>query len=157
MKTPRLQSWMRDNDISNKNANLYQSQDGYPWSRNVLYVKNSIEKLINCKFNYVLINYYRDGKDYIAWHSDKEAIPSCKNIVGSVSLGGTRRFCFRHKQWKEKKIAKHEFKLTDGCLVVMKDDTQKQWKHTVPKSKKPQKPRINLTFRQSCVCPKCSK
>ena len=148
---------MRDDGISNKDAELNKLQNGYPWSENMLFVKHSIEKLVKCKFNYVLINYYRDENDYIAWHNDEEAIPSCKNVVGSVSLGGTRRFCFRHNKWKEKKIPKKEFLLHDGCLVVMKDDTQKQWKHTVPKSKKPQKPRINLTFRQSCVCPQCSK
>lgn len=157
IKTPRLQCWMRDDGITNEMAHLYQSQDGYSWSENVLYVKNSIEKLVNCKFHYVLINYYRDGNDYIAWHSDKEAIPKCRNIVGSVSLGGTRKFCFRHNEWKKRKIKKKQFILNDGCLVVMKDDTQKEWKHCVPKSKKQQKPRINLTFRQCCDCAQCSK
>lgn len=157
VKVPRMQCWMSDDGITNKMAHLFQKQDGYKWSNNILFIKNSIEKLINCKFNYVLINYYRNGNDYIAWHSDKEAIPKCRNIVGSISLGGPRKFCFRHNQWKKKKIEKKEFLLPSGCLIIMKDDTQKEWKHSVPKSKKPQKPRINLTFRQCCDCLVCSK
>eukprot|EP01084_Bolivina_argentea_P215253 365434_1 len=160
VKTPRLQCWMRDNNISNKEANLYQKQKGYNWSNNMLYVKNSIEKLVKCKFDYVLINYYRDGSDYIGWHADKEARLKCRNVIGSVSLGGPRKFMLRHIEWKKNKEPKKEFLLQSGCLIVMKDDTQKQWKHTVPKTKKPQNPRINLTFRQSgkgCHCNVCSK
>eukprot|EP01083_Nonionella_stella_P093951 263549_1 len=155
VKVPRLQCWMRDENIQNKDANLYQTNKGYPWSHNMLYVKNSIQKLLDCKFNYVLINYYRDGKDYISWHYDKESRAKCKNIIASVSLGGPRRFVFRHDDWKTKKIPKHEFVLPSGCLVVMKDDTQKKWQHSVPKTTKHQNPRINLTFRQSCDCSVC--
>ena len=120
-------------------------------------IKRTIEQLVDCTFQFVLINYYRDGSDYIGLHSDREARPKCKNVVASVSLGGPRRFIMRHKDWKKRNIAKKEFLLQSGCLLVMKDDTQKMWKHTVPKSAKLQNPRINLTFRQVCDCKSCTK
>lgn len=156
--TPRLQSWMRDDGITNEMASLYQTQAGHSWSESILLIKNTIEKLLHCTFHYVLINYYRDGKDSIAFHSDTEAKPRCKNVVGSVSLGGPRRFLLKHVESKHMGIlGKREFLLPSGCLLVMKDDTQIKWKHAVPKDKKYQNPRINLTFRQVCDCKSCSK
>ena len=158
-KMPRLQSWMRDEGITNKMASLYQTQGGHSWShsQSVLCIKNTLEKLLQCRFHYVLINNYRDKNDSIAWHCDDEAIARCKNVVASVSLGGPRTFILRHKDWKKKGIAKKEFQLSSGCLVVMKEDTQRYWQHTVPKSRKRVNPRINLTFRQVCQCKSCSR
>jgi alkylated DNA repair dioxygenase AlkB len=37
--------------------------------------------------------------------------------------------------------------LEHGSLLVMKDATQSNWLHSLPKSKKIAHPRINLTFR----------
>ena len=148
VKTPRMQSWMRDEGVTNEMAHLYQSQAGYAWSESMLSVKQALERLLEATFNYVLINHYRDGSDYIGWHSDEEASGKCTNVIASVSLGGPRRFVLRHNDWKSQKIPKKEFLLVPGSLIVMKDDTQKKWKHTLPKSAKPQNARINLTFRQ---------
>lgn len=158
-RMPRLQSWIGDEGITNKMASLTQTQRGHSWaeSRAMLHIKNTIEQLLQCRFHYVLINQYRDKNDSIAWHVDDEAIPRCKNIVASVSLGGPRTFLFRHKNWKTNALKK-EFTLTSGCLLVMKDDTQRSWQHSVPKSKKRVNPRINLTFRQVCRgCRLCSR
>eukprot|EP01084_Bolivina_argentea_P215249 365428_1 len=126
-KLPRLQSWMADDNITSDLTHYPLKQPSHKWTNNMLYVKNSIEKLLNCKFDYVHIHYYRDGKDYIGWHADKEAKKKKKNVVASLSLGGTRKFVFRHNLWKKNKIPKKEFLLKSGCLIVMKDDTQKKW------------------------------
>ena len=147
-KLPRLQSWMSDENITSDMTHYPLKQSAHKWTNNMLFVKNYIQKLLNCKFEYVHIHYYRNGNDYIGWHSDKEAKKKNKNIVASISLGATRKFYFRHNDYKKNKLSKKEFVLTDGCLIVMKDDTQKKWKHTIPKSKKLKEPRINLTFRQ---------
>jgi alkylated DNA repair dioxygenase AlkB len=37
--------------------------------------------------------------------------------------------------------------LEHGSLLIMKDATQTNWLHSLPKSKKITQPRINLTFR----------
>jgi len=157
--TPRLQSWMRDEGITNKMASLYQKNPGYPWSESISVIKNAIESMLHCKFQYVLINQYRNGRDSIAWHHDDEAQAKCSNVVGSVSLGGPRRFLLRHVHHaKLGVVGRREFLLSSGCLLVMKDDTQIMWKHAVPKDAKHQNPRINLTFRQVCRgCKLCWK
>jgi alkylated DNA repair dioxygenase AlkB len=139
VKTPRLQAWMGDSDVS---ASLYTKQHN-PWSEEILILKNKLEEITQFKFNYVLINYYRDGNDYIAYHSDNEAIGEGKNVICSISLGATRKFVLKNK-------IKKEFILTDGSLIIMKGDyTQLYWKHTITKTTKIKTPRINLTFRHS--------
>ena len=103
---PRLQSWMSDDGVK---ANLYQKQKGLPWSEEIMILRNKLEELTSFKFDYVLINLYRDGQDSIGFHSDNESIGEDKNIICSISLGATRKFLMRHVQWKEKNIKKNKF------------------------------------------------
>lgn len=146
LKTPRLQSWMADS-AEKKVKKLFQKQPAVPWSKipKMVELKSQIEEICKCKFDYVLVNLYRDGNDYIGFHADREAIKEGKNIIASVSLGETRRFLFRHKKKKELDVI--EYALSNGSLIIMEGETQKYWKHSIPKEKKVTKPRINLTFR----------
>ena len=147
IKLPRVQAWMSDLNV---NASLYQKGKALPWSEKMLIAKNGIEELYKFQFNYVLINLYRDGSDYISYHSDGESIGEGKNIIAGISLGATRKFVMRHNSWKANSIAKKEFNMESGSLIMMVgDNTQKYWKHSVPKTTKISSPRINLTFRHS--------
>ncbi len=150
---PRLQNWMADSEVNNvdktskKYAALYQKQNQLAWSPSVLNIKKRLEADLNCKFDYVLINFYRTGADYISYHADREASGDTNSVIASLSMSGTRKFVLRHRNWKEEKVPKAEFMLTHGSLIVMKDDTQKYWKHAIMKTKKDCGERINLTFR----------
>ena len=53
-----------------------------PWIDDLLEIKKVIEPLSMTTFNSVLINFYRDGKDRVAWHSDDE-----KELGENQSLG----------------------------------------------------------------------
>ena len=111
---------------------------GYAWTHELLAIKTEIEGITNETFNSCLLNLYHTGEDSLGWHSDSE-----KGVVASFSLGATRKFVFKHKKTSEK-VA---FNLSNGDLLVMKGDTQENWLHTVPRTKKISSPRINLTFR----------
>ena len=142
--TPRLQAWMGDSSI---NASLYTQEEPNPWTKEVLDIKQKLEEITKFQFDYVLINYYRDGNDYIAYHADKEAIGEGKNVIASISIGASRKFVLKHN---DKNIPKRSFILNNGSLIIMKgDDTQQYWKHTITKTKVVKDPRINLTFRHS--------
>jgi alkylated DNA repair dioxygenase AlkB len=105
-----------------------------------------VEKEIQVKSNYVLLNLYCNGKDGVAWHSDREQ-NFCKDaIIASVSFGETRMFRLRHKFRKD--IAQVEIPLHHGSLLLMAGTTQSFWQHQVPKTAKDIIPRIILTFRQ---------
>jgi alkylated DNA repair dioxygenase AlkB len=105
-------------------------------------IKNQIEEVAGFSFNAVLLNYYRDERDSMGWHSDDEPEMN-QTMIASLSLGAERVFKFRHKASKQKL----QVKLTSGSLLLMKN-FQENWQHAIDKSTKPIGGRINLTFRQ---------
>lgn len=100
-----------------------------------------LAELANVRWNYCLANLYRTGTDSMGWHADNE--PEMGNIIGSLSLGATRRFRIRHN------LSRHTqtFLLSHGSLLIMAGTMQQHWQHEVPKTKRPVGERINLTFR----------
>lgn len=90
------------------------------------------------------MNLYHDGNEGIGWHSDDEKSIGDNSSIASVSIGAERKFSFKHKQ--SKKIIL--ILLEHVSLLLMKDATQKNWLHSLPKSSKIAQPRINLTFRR---------
>ena len=141
---PRLESWHGDEGMSYTYSGI--KMDAKPWTKNLLMIKESIEPIAKTTFNSVLINYYRDGKDRVAWHSDDEKELGKNPVIASVSLGAERKFKLRHKEYKENQL-QHEIFLQNGSLLLMSGSTQHHWLHEIPRTAKPIGPRINLTFR----------
>lgn len=100
------------------------------------------------EFNQMLINYYRNGHDYIGSHPDnvKQLVPL--SPILSLSLGATRKFRIRDMN---KKIIK-DIDLNHGDILVMCGNMQKEFKHEIVKVQgekgKKIRRRINITFRQ---------
>jgi alkylated DNA repair dioxygenase AlkB len=140
---PRLTAWYGDNDKCYTYSGIPMNPEA--WTPTLLSIKKRIEAVAEVNFNSVLLNRYRGGRDSISWHSDDEPELGEKPVIGSVSFGDTRRFQFRHKVRKD--LSKIELGLTHGSFLLMKGQTQQFWQHQIPKTSKPLKPRINLTFR----------
>lgn len=120
-----------------------------PWTPALLKLKTELEtfcknRLGDIRYNSVLCNLYRDGQDSMGWHSDDEPELGKNPIIASISLGETRPFKLQHK--KDKKL-KWQVPLEHGGLLIMAGETQHYWRHHIPKSQRPLKPRINLTLR----------
>lgn len=93
--------------------------------------------------NSCLVNYYRNGNDYIGWHSDDEQKTYITNPIYSISLGDERVFQLRNKTTE----TITDIPLPDGSLLIMYgSELQIKYSHRVAKCKS-DKPRINLTFR----------
>ena len=144
---PRLEAWYGDHGKSYAYSGIQMNPK--PWTKELVEIKEAIEKEAGVPFNSVLINYYRDGKDRVAWHSDDEKELGQNPIIGSVSLGAERKFKLRHKKYKENGL-KAEIMLQHGSFLLMKGPTQHHWMHEIPRTAKPIGPRINLTFRIIC-------
>jgi hypothetical protein len=56
-------------------ASTYLKTPPTPWHDGVLAVRRRLEDMLGCRFNYLLLNLYRDGRDHISFHADREAIP----------------------------------------------------------------------------------
>jgi len=91
----------------------------------------------------VWVNYYRDGQDSVAWHSDRVGRTRRQPLVAIVTLGGPRRFLLRPRGGGRSR----SFAPASGDLLVMGGDCQHQWEHTVPKAAVAQ-PRMSVTFRR---------
>ena len=94
-------------------------------------------------FNSCLLNLYHEGGEGMGWHSDNEEELQPLATIASLSLGGDRKFSFKHKSTKETM----SLTLHNGSLLLMKGGIQQFWLHQLPKTKKIVDPRINLTFR----------
>lgn len=139
---PRLTAWYGDPGKAYTYSGI--TMQPTPWIPTLLDLKAKVDAVSGVVFNSVLLNLYRDGNDSMGWHSDDEAELGQNPVIASVSLGGTRRFMLRHRVNKE---WKHQLELITGSCLVMKGETQHYWQHQVPKTKRPVRPRINLTFR----------
>lgn len=142
MPIPRLTAWYGDPGRSYTYSGIEMPPN--IWTNTLLKIKNKIEILSNTTFNSVLLNYYRNGSDSVAWHSDNEKELGINPIIGSVSFGTERIFKFR--QIDDRKKTKNVI-LEHGSLLLMKGDTQQYWEHEIAKTKKKINVRVNLTFR----------
>lgn len=93
-------------------------------------------------FNAVLLNAYRNGSDAMGWHRDNEPEID-QSMIASISLGATRSFKIRqrngNRQWT--------IELDHGALLLM-ENMQEHFEHCIPRRKKVDQLRINLTFRR---------
>src|SRR5579871_1697072 len=117
-----------------------------PWTAGLLAVRDRLVELLGSGFDFVFVNRYRDGRDSVAWHGDREGerLP----VIASLSLGAARRFDLRPKpdpQWRPRPVS---LDLYDGDLLVMAGETQIWWEHRVRKDPRIHEERLNLTFRQ---------
>ena len=141
--TPRLTAWYGDTDHSYTYSGT--KMEPLPWTPELLFIKERIQKETDIVFTSVLLNLYRDGKDSVGWHRDNESELGTDPIIGSVSFGETRPFIIRHKFRKE--LDKISISLTHGSFLFMAGTMQHFWEHSIPKTAKQISPRINLTFR----------
>lgn len=142
------------------NARIYAK----PWNNNdkkdivctiIKNIKHKVELFTGKKFNFVLINRYNDGDDYINYHADDEKELGDDPTVVGVTLGAEREFKFKPKKdFYPKNMLKYNdndkditLTLHHGSIVAMYAPTNNNWLHSLPKRANIKKPRISLTFR----------
>ncbi|PPU28872.1 MULTISPECIES: alpha-ketoglutarate-dependent dioxygenase AlkB [unclassified Xanthomonas] len=141
--SPRLSSWIGDPEASYRYSGTQFSPQ--PWLDALQPLRARLQEDIGRLFNSVLVNRYRSGNDAMGWHSDDEPELGAQPLIASVSLGATRRFAFKHR---DDAALKQTLELAHGDLLLMGGDTQRCYKHALPRTARPVGERINLTFRQ---------
>ena len=137
---PRFSAWYGDKSYRYSGIQLTPM----PWTTQLLEIKSRAESLSHHRFNSVLLNYYRDHNDSMGMHSDDERELGPQPVIASLTLGETRDFLLRHKTDKRLTI---KLPLPAGSLLLMREDTQRNWRHGINRQKSSCGPRINLTFR----------
>src|SRR5919197_5371716 len=143
--TKRKVAWYGDSGYLYTYSNT--TKRALAWTKELSELKQIVEKYAGIKFNSCLLNLYHNGNEGMGWHSDDEkSLGKNNNTIASLSFGAERKFSFKHKQTKQTV----SLVLEHGSLLIMKDATQSNWLHSLPKSKNITQPRINLTFRTMC-------
>lgn len=105
---------------------------------------STLNEFMNCNFNSVLINVYKNGNNSVGWHRDAEKELDKNHCIASISIGATRLFEVRHL------FRQHQYTLpmTHGMLLIMQGAFQSEFEHRVPADDRCSEYRINLTFRK---------
>lgn len=140
---PRLTSLYGDPKVAYGYSGIVMN--ALPWNDTLIFIKSKVESLSRTEFTHVLMNYYRNGQDSMGWHRDNEKNLGKNPTIASVSFGISREFQLRNYDSKDDKKS---IILNHGSLLLMQGETQHFWEHQIPKSKKINDPRINLTFRK---------
>lgn len=138
--TPRLTAWMGDGPYR------YSGIVNEPtaWPRALVERRERLQDELGVEFNSCLVNLYRDGADSMGYHSDNEPELGAQPTIASISLGDRRRFVLRHRSTGER----WSWDLGHGDLLVMRDESQSNYAHAIPKTSRQVGPRMNLTFRR---------
>ena len=141
MITKRKVAWYGDKNYAYTYSNI--TKEALPWTAELQELKQLAEKITETTYNSCLLNLYHNGDESMAWHSDDEKTLARHQSIASFSFGAERKFSFKHKTTQQKV----SLILENGSLLEMKDETQENWWHRLPKTKLVKTPRINLTFR----------
>eukprot|EP01084_Bolivina_argentea_P080823 146380_1 len=166
---PRLQTAFGDARTSYKfSGNDVPSK---PWNKVPLIqeIKSKIEthlahkkdEEIGNRFNFCLVNRYKDGNDTIGFHKDDEKDLLVSSSIAGVSFGASRDIIFKHQDIVRKKKRNKDkesdpenegvrcvkLELKSGSLFVIRHPTNAYWYHSIPKRAKIKKVRVSLTYR----------
>ncbi|KAL7932604.1 hypothetical protein V8C35DRAFT_306186 [Trichoderma chlorosporum] len=139
-----------------------------PFSPTVKAIKDEVEKHLGHPLNHVLIQFYRDGNDYISEHSDKTLDIVKGSYIANVSLGAERTMTLRTKKLgkdlsgaasNDEKRKIERAKLSHNSLFRMGLQTNMKWLHAIRRDRRADRDRspaelafsgrrISLTFRQ---------
>ncbi|XP_055938187.1 DNA oxidative demethylase ALKBH2-like [Argiope bruennichi] len=122
-----------------------------PWIPILEQIANIANQFLskNERFNYVLINRYADGKDWIGSHQDNEPDICPHTPIIIFSFGAQRELVFKRIQYNCKDQPQ-TFKITleHGSILIMYPPTNEYYTHKLPKRLRCKDVRISLTFRK---------
>jgi alkylated DNA repair dioxygenase AlkB len=163
---PRLTCWMADPGCGYRYSGLANAIES--WSPAAAELRQALHQLTGWRFNSLLLNRYRDGRDAMGWHADDEPELDPAAPIASLSLGGPRDFRLRPRPSPRRPpgapppvgyataatngpaspdCAPFNIPLHNGDLLLMEPPTQLWWQHAVPRRLRLYEERLNLTFR----------
>lgn len=146
---PRGIAWAGDLPYTYSRSTL----DPRPWPSTLQRLRTIVAEVVGQDYNHALLNLYRDGLDSMGMHSDDEVELGALPTIVSFSFGVTRHLTVRAKHENASPEPRHSyrFELAHGDLAVMGGAMQRDYLHGVPKSRKVEGPRLNVTFRRIVI------
>lgn len=100
-------------------------------------------------FDSIGFNLYRDGRDSVAWHADRERYFHEDPVVAIISTGAPRALHIRPKPSQGKAGPSRTWHIGQGDLLVMGGACQHDFEHCVPKAAHVEGPRLSIMFRHN--------
>lgn len=179
-KTPRLQKWFQDDaryfskHWNNQDLVRWKSAPADDWLVDLrTRIQTTIDKLFESQidgtyrgcnrpaFNSTLINYYRDGNDYIRYHKDDEKVFGDNPTIAMLTFGCPRELKFKWTMSPKDRTSAtfttthhendREYCVKPGTLFLMAGAVQKSYWHGVDRDPSITAPRFSLTFREHIV------
>lgn len=175
-KSPRLQKWFQDDNLyfskfwKNQEHERWKSVVAEEWlvalrNRIQTTIKKLFETQIDGKYkgcrmptlNSTLMNYYRNGEDYIRYHKDDEKVFGDNPTICMLTFGCPRELKFKWTRsasdWSSAAFSTchendHSYIVEPGTLFVMAGSVQKCFWHGVERDPTIHDPRYSLTFRE---------
>lgn len=137
--------WMYDRELDDPRlSRWYRSDEADPHPL-LAEARAALEKRYRRTFAGVGLNYYRDGSDSVAFHSDRELRDLTDSLVVILVLGQRRPFLVRPAGGGPS----IDLSPGSGDVVVMGGRCQVDFEHCVPKSSRAMGPRISASWRWS--------
>ena len=135
---PRLSCWFRDRDAL-----------PHPVASTA---RAALESRYGVRLGAVGLNYYRDGRDSVAFHRDREMRWLDDTVIGVLTLGAARPWQLRPRANRydheaPNRGATHDFRPASGDLLVLGGRCQADWEHAVPKVHALTKGRVSVQWR----------
>ena len=138
---PRLTAWYGDAGAVYRYSGVVR--EAAPWPPVHRALAQEVAAAVASRFNFVLVNRYRNGDDMLGWHSDDEADLGAAPVIAALSLGAPRMFRIRPRRGG----ASVGQVLGHGSLLLMWGSCQRDAKHCLPRSRRCTAERVNLSFR----------
>jgi len=143
-RAPRLTAWYGEPGTAYRYSGVVRRASRWPALLRELALE--VAGRTGWRFNFVLVNRYRNGHDMLGWHADDEADLGRRPVIASLSVGAERMFRIRPRRGG----ASVGVALAPGSLLLMWGRSQRDYKHCAPRTAKPVGERINFTFRLTC-------
>lgn len=140
---PRLTAWYGEPGTTYRYSGV--DRPAGTWLPPIRDLAAQVAQAVGWRFNYVLVNRYRDGGDMLGWHSDDEADLGKTPVLAAISVGAERVFRMRPRSGG----ASTACVLGHGSLLVMWGNSQRDYKHCLPRTRRSVSERLSFTFRRT--------
>jgi alkylated DNA repair dioxygenase AlkB len=133
-----------EKELKNQNAFPFEFWGNSMEKTESLYsLTKKIESYVGQYFEVCVLVFYPNGNSGVDFHSDFSAFGDTTTLP-SISLGEEREFQLRNKESYEtySKVLRH------GSMIIMGENCQNNYEHSLPINPSYSNPRINLTFRR---------
>lgn len=139
----RHQRWMYERQVDEPRLSRWYSADDPLPDEGLALFRMMAGRHYGRRFGALALNFYRDGRDSVAFHTDRELRNVDDTLVAILTLGTQRPFLLRPVGGGHRV----DLRPASGDLLVMGGTCQETWEHGVPKVTRGAGARISASVR----------